>query len=152
LYLDFFLRLRARAIIEEIYDLKQKGLDNNWSVYQEHRTRAEHQGIVYAAILRAFRRYKNRRIKAIGSSTCMSIQKFNMVYVMSPLYTLPQQEAWKKIRRLIQNRHAYEQATSLGVHESSSSRFIDSARNICGRRLRITQILILYLFVVIWHM
>jgi hypothetical protein len=70
----------------------------------------------YDTIIRALKRYKDRRIK-VGFFYMYANPKYNIVHVMSPLYTLPRQEALKKIRRLRRNRQAYALAsTCLEVH------------------------------------
>ncbi|TVU44583.1 hypothetical protein EJB05_04028, partial [Eragrostis curvula] len=107
LYREFMLRLRARKITQEYYDLTKQGLFS-WPAYMEHRESIQAS---FNTLRRALKRYRDRRIKA-GFFYMYAHPNLHLVYVMMPLYTMPRQEALKKIRRLLRNREAYAPAIS----------------------------------------
>lgn len=99
LYREFMLRLDVRRLTQQYYDLKEQGL-HTWAAYDEHKKSIKAS---FAAIRRSLKRYKDRRIKA-GFFYMCTHSTLNLLYVMSPMYTMPQKEALKKIRRILRNR------------------------------------------------
>lgn len=114
LYRELMLRLDARKITEKFYRWKEKGMFD-WKAYQKHR---ESFRKLFGALRHALARYRDRRIKAGYFYMCKH-RSLHLVFVMSPLYTMPRKEALMKIRQILHMREAYDPTRNkitLGAH------------------------------------
>ena len=103
LYRELMLCLDARKITETYYYLEEKGMFS-WEAYKEHKDSIQKS---FETLRNALARYKYRRIKA-GHFYMCTHRSLHLVFVMSPLYTMPRKEALTKIRQIIEKREAYD--------------------------------------------
>ncbi|CAN6297783.1 unnamed protein product [Urochloa humidicola] len=118
----------------------------NWKAYLKQK-----ESIIklFDTLRHALARYKDRRIRAGYFYMCKH-QSLDLVFVMSPLYTMLRKEALKKIRYILQKREVYgptRNKTTLGTRVSDMARRIARVpENIRGRILM--QVWLLYLLVI----
>ncbi|KAF8660434.1 hypothetical protein HU200_058018 [Digitaria exilis] len=142
LYRELMLRIKARRITHEFYLLREKGM-LDWEVYGKHRESIRKS---FDSLRSALTRYKERRIKAGYFYMCKH-RSLHMVFVMSPLYTMPRKEARKKIKKILQRREAVgpnRNKTTIHTHVSSLAVYFGSVSESI-----FTKVWLLYLFLVV---
>lgn len=147
LYREWMLRIDSRKIAEEYYNWELKGM-LSWEAFKENRESIKRSSDIIA---RALHKYKDRRIKAGYFYMCKH-RTLHAVIIMSPLYTMPQREALKKIRKILRRREAYASISNnatLGTngHGSNLAKYFGSLGNI-GQHRFIQVVWLIYLFVI----